>query len=303
MATTTIRPANRTRRTFRWPHLTAYLMVLPAIAFVAVFSYYPFVSTIQHAFTAWNGLSARPIGWSNFRELAGDRIFLSSFRNALIILVANLVKTVTVPLLVAELVFWLRNQRLAYLFRILFVVPLVIPEVAFILVWKHIYAHNGFLNNALRAVGAEGWVTNWLGHPDTAMAAIVFMGFPYVLVVPFLIYLASLKKITPAIFDSAQIDGANGLTRFLHIDLPLLRPALITMSMLAMISAFNGYYSILVLTDGGPGYSTMVPALHMYKTAFQFGRMGYGSAVATVLLVITATLTFGAMLLRRRVRT
>ncbi len=281
--------------------IPGYTLALPAVLAVVIFSYYPFLSGLLHSLTRWNGLRSTFIGLENFRELMQDQIFLTSFINTAKLLMAGILKTITMPILASELVFWLRSRRLAYVFRLVFVVPLVIPEITNVLLWQHIFSYRGALNNFLMLIGRPDWRADWLGHPDTAMLSIILMGFPYISVLGFLVYLSALQGIPEELFDAAQIDGVNWLQRVFRIDLPLIRPQIIMLSILACIGAVETYFTILILTDGGPGFSTMVPGLYLYKSAFSHMRFGFASAIAVIMLLVSGAFTLlGIRLMKER---
>ena len=123
-----------------WRARFSYLLILPTLLFLLTFNYYPAFSGLYHAFTDWTPSGHSPwVGLENFRFLMSDRFFIASFRNALILVVVSIVKTMTMPLLVAELVFNLKNRYTQYWMRTLFVVPIVLPAVVEILVWNNIY--------------------------------------------------------------------------------------------------------------------------------------------------------------------
>lgn len=275
-------------------HRVSYGFILPAFLSVLVFSYGPTAAGFFYAFTDWKpGLrELNFVGLDNFVAMAHDEYLRASFGNVLIIVVTTVLKELTVPLLVAELIFHLRWQRAQYWLRTLFVVPMVMPAIALLLLWVQIYDPNiGLLNQSLLALGLDAWQRPWLGDPGTALWAIVGMGFPWVGVLPFLILLGGLMAIPQDLYDAATIDGAGAHQRFLRIDLPLLVPQLKLLIVLGVIQGFQAFYVILVMTGGGPFRSTTVPALEMYYAAFQHAKYGYACAIAVVLFAIVMAIT------------
>jgi len=270
-------------------HRISYLFILPAMAFAVVFSYYPAMMGLAYAFTDWQpGLAqVHFVGLDNFRLMAEDRFLHAGARNLIILLVATIAKYLTIPFLVAELVHHLRPLRAQYWLRTLFVTPLVVPSMATILLWGQIYHPNtGVINNALRTVGWDWLALPWLGDPRTALGAIIAIGFPWVIVLPFLIYLGGLMNIPAEITDAARIDGAGVWRRIRAIELPLLLRQFKLCAVLGFIFQMQGFWFILVLTGGGPLDATYTPSLEMYYAAFRFGKYGFASAIALVLFVI-----------------
>ena len=133
--------------------------------------------------------------------------------------------------------------------------------------------------------------TAWLVDQHTALVAIIFIGFPWVAGVGILIYYAGLTAINPEVFDAAAIDGSVGLNRILHIDVPLIIGQVKLSLILSAIGGLQGYFVQFLLTQGGPGWSTMVPGYYMYQSAFVNGNMGLGSAVGVFLFVLIFAIT------------
>ena len=205
---------------------------------------------------------------------------------------ATALKNLTVPLLVAELIFHLRSPRLQYWLRTFFVVPMVMPAIAVILLWVQIYDPNvGLFNQALGGLGLQSWQHPWLGDPSSALASIIFMGFPRVHVLPFLVFLGGLMSIPQDMYDAATVDGARWSDRFFRIDLPMLVGQVKLLIVLSVIEGFQGFYYILVMTGGGPFQSTTVPALEMYYAAFQDSKYGYACAIAFALFLVILLVT------------
>jgi ABC-type sugar transport system permease subunit len=280
-----------------WRHRRSYLFLLPTFLFLAVFNYYPAVSGLYHAFTEWEtGSAARWIGIANFRRMAQDEFLRLSLVNQGWLLCANLLKTLLVPLVVAELLFHLRSKRLQYALRTLFLVPMVVPGMVGVLLWGFIYDPNiGLLNNALSALGLESWTRAWLGDWRTALPAVIGVGFPWIGGLALLLYLAGLMAIPQDVLDSSAVDGAVGWRRVWSVDLPLLRGQMKLLAVLTIIGTLQDFGSILVLTGGGPGLATHVPALHMYYQAFRFGHYGYASAIGFTLFLVILAFTVANM--------
>ena len=133
---------------------------------------------------------------------------------------------------------------------------------------------------------------SWLGDPRISLYSLIGIGFPWVGGFALLVYYAGLQNIPTDVFDSARIDGAKGLSRFRLIDLPLLLGQTRLLLVLAFIGGVQGFQTQLLLTNGGPFYSTMVPGLHMYQTAMTFDRMGYACAIGVALFGVILGITY-----------
>jgi raffinose/stachyose/melibiose transport system permease protein len=278
------------------------LMLAPTLVLLALFNYYPAVLGLSRAFTRWEtGEEPQWIGLGNFVAMWHDEFLRLSLRNLLILLVANVLKTLTMPLLVAELLMSLRSPRWQYFMRTAFILPMVVPGMVTMLLWSFIYDGSvGLLNQILETLGMGALTRSWLGDSGTALWAIIGIGFPWAGGLALLIYLAGLNAISGDVWDSCQVDGVGGLKRVWYVDLPLLLPQVRLLVILTLIGVLQDFGSILVLTGGGPGLATHVPALHMYFQAFRFGHMGYAAAIGLTLFVAIFTLSLLNLLWGRR---
>jgi ABC-type sugar transport system permease subunit/outer membrane protein assembly factor BamB len=270
-----------------WRARLSYLFLVPTISLLLVFNYYPAFSGIYHAFTIWvPGAETRWVGFDQFRALSNDSYFWIGTGN-LVILILTAFAKLAVPLLVAELIFHLRSSRLRYAMRTGFVLQVIVPGVVGILLWVNIYDPNiGLANQTLRALGLGSWTRSWLGESDTALWAIVFMGFPWVSAFALLIFYGGLISIPSELFDAAEVDGANAFRRFINIDLPLLLSQVRLLVILTFITVVQEFAAIFLTTGGGPGSSTYVPSLELYYQAMRFNNFGLASAIGAVLFVV-----------------
>jgi raffinose/stachyose/melibiose transport system permease protein len=219
--------------------------------------------------------------------LTVDRAFLNSLGNVLKLTAFRVGVAMTVPLLAAEVIFSLKNKRMAYIWRVLLVVPMVVPWVVLILVWLFIYdPQMGVINTVLKGLGLDNWTRLWLGDTRLALWCIAFFNFPWVSGLNLLIYLAGLDSITPELFDAAAIDGASSLRRVFSIDIPLIAGQLKLIFIMTIITQLQNFQDIMIFTNGGPGQSTFVPGLVLYHSAFYYSKMGYASAIGVFLFVI-----------------
>ncbi len=284
-----------------WQARLSYLLLLPTLLLLLTFNYYPAASGLYHAFTDWNPVGRSEwVGLENFRFLATDRFFIASFRNVVILVVAAILKTLTVPLLAAELIFHLRNRRVQYWARTLFIVPIVFPMVVEILVWNNIYDPTiGLLNETLRLLGLDEWTRVWYGEASSALTSVIFIGFPWIEAFSLLIFYGGLISISDEIFDAAKVDGTNSWQRFWYIELPLLLGQVKLLLILNFINAVQTFELVYLTTGGGPGAETYTPALELYYMAMRMDKLGVASAIGMVLFVI---ILIGTLINMRYVR-
>jgi len=273
--------------TAMWHSRVSYLLILPTIILLLIFNYYPALSGLYHAFTQWNpGFETKWIGLDNFHTLVNSPYFFVGITNAVILAISAFLK-LAIPLLVAELIFHIRSHIVSYSMRTLFVIPLVLPSVVTILLWVNIYDPNiGLLNQSLHALGLDTLARSWLGDRNTALPAIITIGFPWVSPFALLIFYGGLVSIPDELFDAAKVDGANAWTRFWRVDIPMLIGQLRLLVILAFIGSMQEFQSIFLTTGGGPGSVTYTPALELYYQATRFSNFGVASAMGTVLFIV-----------------
>jgi raffinose/stachyose/melibiose transport system permease protein len=295
------RRRNRSRTTF-W----SYVVLIPALVLLAVFAYYPAVNAIVFSFFTWRpGFTSTFIGLDNYIRMLGDHVWWESFANLGFVLVFGVV-TWVIPFIAAELLISLSRERARFVFRTLLIAPIAFPQIVTLLLWGFMYdPSNGVLNSLLRSIGLGDLTQNWLGDPATALLALVFIGFPWVAGLPFLIFLTALQNIPSEVFDAAALDGVGRLRRIIHIDLPMMANQLVLLAFLAVISTLQYGMAAFILTGGGPDNATQFPILRMLASAFQGRDWGYAAALSTTLFCITLALgvfLLGSNLMRRNAR-
>ena len=286
------RQATLGQRIYRYRFV--YLMLVPTFALLLTFNYYPAFMGLYRAFFKWDiGLQPEFLGLGNFEKLfIRDDVFLKSLRHVSLLTSWRVISAVTFPFIVAELIFNLRSHVHKYTYRVLTILPAVVPGIVILLLWQFIYdGTHGLLNAFLEGIGLEDWQQPWLGSPKTALYAVTFMGFPWVGGVTVLIYLAGLQGISDEVIDSSLVDGCSGLRRLFAIDIPLILGQFKLIIVLAVIGGLQGWVAVFVMTAGGPGTASMVPGLWMYNNAFLWNKMGYASAIGMFLFVLIMGLT------------
>jgi len=269
-----------------------YFFLLPTFVLLAMFNYWPALSALYHSFFQWNGANFKEwYGLQNFIQIFRDAVMRTAFKNMFIISGFGLVISITFPLGAAALIFHLKDLKFAYFYRVMYVVPMVVPGMVTLMIWRFIYNPQvGLLNALLRVLNLPTRI--WLGDFQYALYALIFIGFPWVAGTSMLIYLAGLQGIESSLLDAAAIDGASGLKRFWYLELPLVASQIKLIVILTLIGAIQGFQGPLVMTGGGPGTTTMVPGLWLYRNAMSYNKMGYACAIGTFLFIVTMGLTF-----------
>ena len=273
-----------------WKRKLAYLFIAPLIIGLLIFSYYPPVYGLTLSFFEKHSVGEMSfVGFRNYIDLFHDSVFLRSIPTMFAIMIPRLLIGIVVPLVMAELIFGVKSQKLQSLYRVLVLVPIVAPGVVGTLIWRNIFdPTSGLLTTVARLLGFMGptQVIDWLGDPNWVVPSIIFMGFPWIGGTSVLIYMSGLMGISSEVLEASRLDGASVLVRIWKIYLPLLIGQIRYFLIFGLIGGFQDYSTQIVLTDGGPGYSTYVPGYYMYQQAFMHDNMGYASAIGSVMFVV-----------------
>ncbi len=275
--------------------LSCYALIAVSVGLLSLFVYLPVVWAFTKSLYEFEvGGESRFVGLDNYAEfLTRDPIIWPAFVNMAILCAIAVFFRLTLPLLVAKLIYELPHERARYAYRILFLVPIVVPMVAVQLIWSGlVYADHGLVNETLALLGLDRWVTSWLSNPNTALYALAFIGFPFVGGIEVLIYYAGLSGIPVSVNEAAKMEGCTGLRKFIYIDIPMVMSQIKLILILTIIVSVQGYENVLILTRGGPGFETVVPGLWMYFNGFSFQRMGYACAIGVCLFLLIFVLTF-----------
>jgi ABC-type sugar transport system permease subunit len=271
-----------------------FVFLAPTLLLYLTLFVYPSVDALRLSLYDWKGLNpdkARFVGVSNFVEAARDRWVQVSLRNTFIIMVAGGIVIFLFGLLFSAALTD-RGIRAKWLFRTLIFFPYTLSGPGVGLLWIFILNPSfGALNGLLRAVGLGALAQPWLGQSSTALGAIIFVSVWWSLGFYMLYLLAGIQSIPPEIRDAARVDGANEFQLFFRIILPMLRDFLAIAIVLWIIEALKTFAVVFLLTQGGPANQTHVLTTYMMRMAFQTGgapilRLGYGTAIAVILLVL-----------------
>jgi raffinose/stachyose/melibiose transport system permease protein len=296
----------RARREWR-----LYLLLVPSLGLVGLFLYLPALSAVYHSFFNWTGSESEQfVGLDNFRRALRDQALWSSFVTVGILILFNVVKMAP-AMVIAVLIHRIKSERWQYLYRALLVVPLIVPTLVSLFIWKFIFDSNlGLLNQFLDATGLKaalvavdhffGWdiffsgvPIGWLSNPSLILPSLFLFGFPWVGTVGVLLYLSGLQNISPELYEAAELDGAGPIKKFFHIELPLLLTQVRVNLLLLIIGTLQGYGLQLLLlgSAGGAGARGMVPGLWMFNRAFIAGEFGYACAVGMIIFLFIVVLT------------
>ena len=269
--------------------IEGYMFIAPWILGLLMFLLGPMLASLYFSLAKYE-LATPPVfvGLDNYRKLFSDPLFYQSLK----VTAVYTVFTVPLGLILSFLVALLLNQdvKLVGLFRTLYYIPALVPAVASAMLWVWLLNPEfGLINTLLDLFfGIQG--PPWLGHTKWALTSLILMSL-WGVGAPMLIYLAGLQGIPTELYEAADIDGANGWQSFWNITVPQMSPVIFYNIISGIIGSFQVFSAGYLMTNGGPGHSTLFYVLYLYNNAFKWFKMGYASALAWVLFVIIMILT------------
>jgi raffinose/stachyose/melibiose transport system permease protein len=278
--------------------LTIFLFLLPAFAVFLLFIIYPIFRAVYFSLFNWNGMGPATnfIGLENFQQILTDQVFIKGIENCILIVVFSLAIQLPLALMLAIMVG--RDLPGRAFFRTIFFMPYVISEVITAIIWISLFSpdpERGFINALLVLIpGVQP--QSFLGDMSQVLACVfVVLTWKY-FGLHMLLYMAGLQNIPKEIEEAAMIDGANRWQTIRNVTVPLLGSTIRTTIQLSVIGSLTQFNLIWIMTTGGPANASEVMATYMYRYAFIRFQLGYGSAVALVMLVIC--LIFSVVFLR-----
>lgn len=276
-----------------------WTFLLPNFIGFALLTLVPVVLLFYYAFTSWDVFGgAEWTGLANFRQLVRDASFWTAMTNTVYYTALHIPLTLAASLGLALLL----NRRLrgVAFFRTVAFFPYITSIVAIAQVWNMLFSPTyGPFNEALRAIGIDnppGWTTSG----DWSMPAVIIVGTWREMGYYMLLFLAGLQTIPGQLYEAATVDGANAWQRFRSVTLPGLRPTTFFVTVMLTIGSFKVFDLILVMTDGGPGQSTLVLSQYIYQKGFEENQFGYASAVSVVLFALCFGITVVQFLVNKR---
>ena len=280
-------PKNVVRPGFRSDPVIAWLLLLPAVALLALFTHYPAVANLVHSFysTPRAGHPSKFIGLDNYRNLVEDPVFWQALVNNLWYALGTIPASIALALLMAV---WVNGRVKGRGFlRLAYFTPTILPMIAVANIWLFFYTPEyGLLEQFLGWFGLAGH--NWLGSRDTALPAVMVVAIWKEAGFFMIFYLAALQGMSPQLAEAAAIEGASRFYFFRRVTFPLLMPTTLFVLVNAVINAFRMVDHIVVMTRGGPDNATELLLYYIYEIGFRFFDSGYAAALTMVLLAILA---------------
>ncbi|MBO9355386.1 ABC transporter permease subunit [Bordetella petrii] len=295
-------PQGRSRRASLVVHERRFALALLAPALLVLL----LITTAPLVYLLWNSVQRIDLsmpwlsgfaGLENYARMGSDPRFWNSLWLTFIYTGSTVVLQVLVGLGLALLV--LQIPKGQGILRVAAILPIVLAPVVVGLFWRTLVLAPdvGLVDLVTRALGLGSY--NWLGDPQLALISVIAIHTWQWTPFAFLVLLATLSTLPPDIYEAARLDRANAWQRFMHITLPLIRPAIVVVMIMRMMTALSAFAAIFAATGGGPGSATEILNLYAYRTAFSELNIGYGSSLAVVLMAITLGISYFLFRLRR----
>ena len=273
-----------------WNHINGWLLVLPAVFMIGLFTHYPIGANIFHSLFSM-GTVTRPevfTGLENYRYLMDDDIFWKVLKNNLVYSMCTVPASISIALAMALLIN--RNIKGRSLVRMSFFTPTVLPMIAVANIWLFFYTPEyGLFDQVFAFFGGNSH--NWLGNPDSALFCLIVMviwkeaGFFMVF------YLAALQQLSPELGEAGLVEGSGRWYYFRRVTFPLLMPTTLFVMVNAVINSFKLVDHLIIMTKGGPDNASSLLLYYIYENAFSFWDTSYAATLTVVLVFILAIIT------------
>lgn len=267
------------------------IFCLPFIIGFLVFLIVPMGISLYYSFCDYDILSpAEFVGLKNYIYMfTQDETFWCSMKATIYFALVSVPLRLIFALLVAMIL--VRSSKAAGFYRAAYYLPSIIGgSVAVAILWKRMFAPDGVVNSLLGMIGIDTKFA-WLSDTKTAIWTLIILAI-WQFGSSMLIFLSALKQIPKELYEAADVDGANKITKFFKVTLPLLTPTIFFNLVMQMINGFLAFTQSLIITQGKPMDTTLFYAVYMYQQSFNFNQSGYASAMAWVMLLIIAAITF-----------
>ena len=273
-------------------NLMGWVFLLPAVLLICWMSFYPMIRALLLSFRTGVGVHMKFAGGYNYARMLQDKVFIQALLNNFVYLI---IQVPIMLLLALGLASMLNNKNLKFkgVFRTAIFLPCATSLVSYAIIFRALFALDGFVNTMLLKVGFIDMPINWLGNQATAKMVIIialiwrWTGYNMVF------YLAGLQNIEYSIYEAAKIDGAGPFQQFGKITIPLLKPMILLTAIMSTNGTLQLFDESVNLTNGGPANATITMSHYIYKMSFEYSpNFGYSTAMSFLVLILVAVLAF-----------
>ncbi|EKN69089.1 binding-protein-dependent transport system inner membrane protein [Neobacillus bataviensis LMG 21833] len=278
------------------------LFLLPSLAFLLIFVYIPLLQNFYNSFFDFSVFSQTKtfVGLENFKVLLADKVVSIALINNVKYSIISVVLQVGFALVLAYILEDKVFSRIAPFLRVVYFIPVMISISVIALLFGFVYnPQMGLLNSFLELVGLDSLAEVWLGKPKTAIYAVIAMSQWQSIGFITMLFIVAIQKIPKELYEAADIDGAGKIRKFFSITVPQVRESIFVNTLITITGSMLVFNEPYILTNGGPGFSSMTMSVHMYQTGFVKDNMGYASTLAIVIFILTAVLALVQIRLSR----
>lgn len=272
--------------------ITPYLFILPGLALLLLFVYYPIVQNLRYSVLDWELFSGSKefAGLDNYVKMFRSEAFWVAFRNNLLYIVISLVFQVGFSLVLAAILENMKWRRLSTVYRTAFFIPSLISLTVIGLLFTFVFQPQGILNGFLRMIGLENLTRGWLGDEATAIFAVIAVSQWKSIGYTMMLLIVAIQRIPMDIMEASRLDGASKIQIFFQITVPMIKDTILMIMIITTSGGFLVFNEVYVITNGGPYGSSEVLSTILYINAFVHGNIGYASAIGNIILVFSAVL-------------
>jgi len=271
--------------------ITPILFMLPTILFLGLFIYIPLIQNFYNSFFEFSVFSQSKefVGLSKIKELLVDEVVFIALSNNVKYAIISVLLQVFFALVLAAILEDKFFRRLAPALRVIYFMPVMISISVIALLFGFVYNPQiGLLNSFLELVGLDQFAKPWLGNSTTAIYSVIAMSQWQSIGLITMLFIVAIQKIPKDLYEAAEIDGAGKIRRFFSVTVPQVKEAMFVNLLVTVTGSILVFNEPYILTNGGPGNSSITLAVHMYQTGFIKDDMGYASTLATLIFLLSA---------------
>jgi len=267
------------------------LFLLPSLLFLGIFIYFPLVQNVYNSFFDFSVFSPTKefVGFASFQQLLQDEVIVAAFINNVKYAVISVLFQVFFALILATILEDKVFRRIAPALRVIYFMPVMISISVIALLFTFVYnPQMGLLNSFLELIGLENLATPWLGNATTSIYAVIAMSQWQSIGFITMLFIVAIQKIPKELYEAADIDGAGKIRKFFSITIPQVKETMFVNVLITVTGSILVFNEPFILTGGGPGFSSTTLSVLMYEQGFGKDNMGYASAIATLIFVLSA---------------
>jgi len=269
---------------------TIGLYLFPALLMVIVILYLPIFINLYESFFSWGAMSTRHdfVGLANYIKMFKDEVFYVALKNNLIFTVMSVIFQIGIALIIANVLECKFMRKTQNFFRSIYFVPSLLMVTVVGIAFKMIASPSiGVINPLLEWIGIDASKIDLLGNAGSATFAIAAMSQWQYVGYTVILFIVAIQNIPAELYEAADIDGANAVKKFFYITVPEIKDTILINTIITVTGSIREYDEVFVTTNGGPGYASETLATYLYKAGFRNDQMGYASALAFFIFIVT----------------